>query len=407
MDDHGEQASIRCVIMRGGTSKGLYFHESDLPPHGPRRDRLLTRLMGSPDILQVDGLGGSRPITSKIAIIARSDRDDADVNYTFAQVEIETSRIVHAGNCGNISAGVGSFAVDEGLVPVREGITRVRIYNTNTNAVMVADVPVRNGQARVEGNLAIPGVPGAGAEIAMNWIATVGAKTGHLLPTGAARETIKLDGGDEIGATLCDVGNPVVWVAAANMGLNGGELSDAIHGDTRLMRRLEEIRGKAAVLLGFCDDWRQAGERSPGLPMVGMVALPAEYRTLNGASVAASDIDLRVRLMFMGRLHESIAGTGSMCLAAASRVEGSVVRAVIADASAPTLRIGHPSGAMSVRVESRRTNVEPFVQFDMLGMSRTARRLAQCVAFYPRTLLDDLPEAGASAPVRRLALAEH
>ena len=390
IDPGGEQATIRCVIMRGGTSKGLYFHQSDLPPPGRCRDMLLLRLMGSPDVLQIDGLGGSRPITSKVAIIARSERDDADVDYTFAQVEIEEGRVFHGGNCGNISSGVGPFAVDEGLVRVTNGTTRVRIFNTNTRAIIVADVPVVNGQARVEGDFAIPGVPGTGAEIAMNWVATVGAKTGRLLPTGNAVDRIMLEDGQTVCITICDVGNPAAWVHAADLGLTGSELSERINNDAPFIRRQRELRGKAAALIGFCDDWRQEDTQSPALPMLGLVAAPADYTTLNGARVAAAETDVRVWLMFMNRLHESIAGTGSMCLAAASRIEGSVVHAVAARGPADTLRIGHPSGSMPVRVRVGPAGGGTFPAFEELGMSRTARRLAACTAYYPRRLLEGM-----------------
>lgn len=388
-----EQVRIRCVMMRGGTSKGLYFHLDDLPPHGPLRDRLLLRLMGSPDILQIDGLGGSRPITSKVAIISRSDRGDADVNYTFAQVEIEREQVIHSANCGNISAGVGPFAVDEKLVPVTEGMTRVRIYNTNTDKLLVADVPVCNGRAKVEGDLAIPGVPGTGAGILMNWAGTVGAKTGRLLPTGRAVDRIVLEDGRVIEATVCDVANPCVWVHAAALGLTGSELSEPINADTALIERVREVRGKAAVLFGFCNDWRQVDDSSPALPMVGLVAPPADYTTLNGAQVLGTDMDARVRLMFMNRLHESIAGAGAISVAAASRVEGSVVASVAAGRDAGTFFIGHPSGVMPVRIKAQVADAAPFVRFDVLGFSRTARRLMDCNAYYPRSLLEVQPEA--------------
>lgn len=179
-----EQAGIRCVLMRGGTSKGLYLHAADLPEPGPRRDTVLLRLMGFPDVLQIDGLGGSRPITSKVAIVEPSARPDADLDYTFAQVEIDRPVVGYAGNCGNISSGVGPYAVDEGLVEAVEPVTKVRIFNTNTHAVLIAEVPVRGARARVAGDLAIAGVPRTGSEIVMNWVATIGAKTGSLLPTG-------------------------------------------------------------------------------------------------------------------------------------------------------------------------------------------------------------------------------
>jgi 2-methylaconitate cis-trans-isomerase PrpF len=374
-----EQTPIRCVLMRGGTSKGLYFHQADLPGPGPRRDAVLLRLMGSPDVLQIDGLGGSRPITSKAAIIAPSVREDADVDYTFAQVEIDRAGVGYAGNCGNISAGVGPFAVDEGLVEAVEPVTRVRIFNTNTQALIVAEVPVRGGRARVTGDLAIPGVPGTGAEIVMNWVATIGAKTGHLLPTGRAVDEITLESGGTVRATLCDAGNVCVWVLAAELGRTGSELAV----DAGLIGVGREIRGKAAVRMGLASEWARVDEESPGLPMVGLVAAPAGYRTLSGGSVEEKEMDLRVRLVFMNRLHESIAGSASICLAAASRIPGSVVEAVTAGRRADELLIGHPSGITPAKVEAR--SGSGGVTFDVLGFSRTARRLMDGTAYYPTT----------------------
>jgi 2-methylaconitate cis-trans-isomerase PrpF/quercetin dioxygenase-like cupin family protein len=249
------QEGVRCVIMRGGTSKGLYFHEADLPGPGPLRDRLLLRLMGPPDILQIDGLGGSRPITSKVAIIAPSQRDDADVDYTFVQVGIDSPVVGYGGNCGNISSGVGPFAIEEGLVAMIEPVTQVHIYNTNTGALLTAEVPVRDGRVQVEGHLAVPGVPGTGAEIVMNWAATVGAKTGRLLPTGQATEEIALETGLVVHATLCDAGNPCVWVPVPELGRTAGETPEQINDDLELLATVREIRGKAAVRMGLATDW--------------------------------------------------------------------------------------------------------------------------------------------------------
>jgi len=376
-----EQTGIRCVLMRGGTSKGLYFHEADLPGPGPQRDAMLLRLMGSPDVLQIDGLGGSRPITSKVAIIAPSAHDHADVDYTFAQVEIERAGVGYAGNCGNISSGVGPFAVDEGLVEALEPVTRVRIFNTNTQALIVAEVPVRDGRARVTGDLAIPGVPGAGAEIVMNWAATIGAKTGHLLPTGRAVDQITLETGATVQATLCDAGNACVWVPATELGRTGSELAEQINEDTGLVGIVREIRGKAAVHMGLATDWSRVDEQSPGLPMIGLVAPPEGYRTLSGGQVEDKQMDLRVRLLFMNRLHESIAGSGSICLAAASQIPGSVVEAVTAGRRPGELLIGHPSGITPAKVEAR--SGPGGVTFDVLGFSRTARRLMDGTAYYP------------------------
>ena len=376
-----EQTGIRCVLMRGGTSKGLYLHEADLPGPGPRRDATLLRLMGSPDILQIDGLGGSRPITSKVAIIAPSARDDADVDYTFAQVEIDRAGVSYAGNCGNISSGVGPFAIDEGLVEALEPVTRVRIFNTNTQALIIAEVPVRDGRARVTGDLAVAGVPGTGAEIVMNWVATIGAKTGHLLPTGRAIDEITLETGATVHATLCDAGNPCAWVPAKELGRTGSELAEEINNDAGLIAVVREIRGKAAVRMGLASDWSRVDEQYPGGPMVGLVAPPEGYRTLSGGTVEEKQMDLRVRLLFMDRLHESIAGSGSICLAAAAQIPGSVVEAMTAGRRPGELLIGNPSGVVPVKVEARRG--PDGVTFDVLGFSRTARRMMDGTAYYP------------------------
>ncbi len=381
--EEAEQITIRCVLQRGGTSKALYFHESDLPISGPERDALLLRLMGSPDVLQIDGLGGSRPITSKVAIVSKSERPEADVDYTFAQVEIERAHVTWQGNCGNISSGVGPFAIDEGLIPAQDGITVVRIYNTNTQKVLVAHVPVRNGKARVSGTFAIPGVPGTGAEIIMDWSGTIGAKSGRLLPTNNPVDTIVMETGEAIEFTLSDAGNVCIWAAASSFGLEGSEPGERFLQDLDLMQRIREVRGKVARMLGVCPDWRCIDKVAPGL-MLGLVAAPDGYLTLNGRPVAAEEMDIRVRLIFMNRLHESIAGTASVSLAAASRVPGSVVERLVQQNSSAILRIGHASGVTLARVASTSTDASPFVHFEHLGFSRTSRRLMSCDAYYPR-----------------------
>lgn len=393
-----EQNTIRVVLQRGGTSRGLYLKDQDLPNPGPKRDRLLQRLMGSPDVVQIDGLGGSRPITSKVAILSRSQRSDADIDYTFAQVDIERDLVAYTGNCGNISAGVGPFAVDEGMVAVTEGMTRVRIYNTNTDAIIIADVPVRNGKAKVLGSFAVPGVPGTGAEIAMNWAGTVGAKTGQLLPTGNPVDEIRLEDGRTVKATLCDAANPCVFVLASDFGLDGGETLADINGDKRLIDLAREVRGKAAILFGMLDDWRDVDAKAPAVPMVGFVAPPQDYKSLNGAAVPANDMDLRLRLMFMNRLHESVAGTGSICIAAASRVRGSTVESVSCNRAGDVLLIGHPSGITPARVKANPTNEPSFVRFETLGFSRTSRRLMEGTACYPANTLEEVDEQAARRP---------
>jgi 2-methylaconitate cis-trans-isomerase PrpF len=390
----GEQTRVRCVQMRGGTSKGLYFHADDLPGPGAARDRLLQRLMGAPDVLEIDGLGGSRPITSKVAIITRSDRDDADVDYTFAQVNISQAGVFYGGNCGNISSGVGPFSIDEGLVPVSDGTTRVRIYNTNTDAVIIADVPVHNGRAKIEGDFSVPGVPGTGAEIAMNWVGTVGAKTGHLLPTGNAADTITLENGKAVEISIVDAANPLVFLHADEFGIDGSELADAIDSNTTLLSMVNEARGKAACLIGMCTDWQKVDEESPGLPIPALIAPPKNYATLSGTTAHAPDMDARVRVIFMGKLHESVPGTGSICLAAASRIPGSVVHKLATMHDEDRFRIGHPSGITPTKVTARAIDESPHVTFDVLGFSRTARRLMDSNAYVPTRLFDSLASTG-------------
>jgi 2-methylaconitate isomerase len=377
-----EQTAVRCVIMRGGTSKGLYFHRDDLPPEGAERDRVLKRVMGSPDILQIDGLGGSRPVTSKVAIVAVSDRDDADVDYTFGQVDIERDLIGYVGNCGNISSGVGPFAIDEHLVDAAEPLTTVRIYNTNTDKVLCAKVPVADGKAQVTGDCVIAGVPGSGAPILMDYSGTVGAVSGRLLPTGRVVDQITLEDGRRLDATLCDVANPCVFIAATDVGLTGNELPDDISADTALMATIGEIQSKTGQLFGLWPRWQDVS--MPGFPLAVLVAPPDTYTDAAGAKHEAPSMDLRARLLFVNRCHDSMAGTGATCLAAASRIPGSVARRALTDeGESSTLRIGHPLGVMEVVVSVDLGTPGDEIRFSALGFERTARRLMAGEAYLP------------------------
>ncbi|HZZ02746.1 2-methylaconitate cis-trans isomerase PrpF family protein [Paraburkholderia sp.] len=387
-----EQLAVRCVLMRGGTSKGLYFHEADLPASGPRRDRLLRRAMGTPDGMQIDGLGGSRLVTSKVAIIGRSTRPDTDVDYTFAQLEIERDGIGYDGNCGNISAGVGPFAVDEGLVVATEPVTTVRIFNTNTGKMLRAQVPVAHGKARVTGDCRIAGVPGTGAEILMDYTDTIGARTGKLLPTGNPADRVELEDGSVVQATLCDAGNPCVFVHARDVGLEGNELPTEIMTNQAALTRILEIQSKASVLLGFHDDWRKAVK--VGLPLFVLVAQTARYARTSDDQQAADSFDLHARLLFLGKCHDSMAGTGAICTAAASRIRGSVVAQVLSENSRALrqLRIGHPLGVMEITVETEVPGGDVPVRFIALGFGRTARRLMDGCLYVPSADFDSLAD---------------
>jgi methylitaconate Delta-isomerase len=251
------QLQVPCVFMRGGTSRGAYLWAQDLPTDPDERDRLILAIYGSPDARQIDGLGGADPLTSKVAILGPSSRPDADVDYTFGQVGINSASIDYQPNCGNISAGVGPYAIERGLVPAVSPVTRVRIYNTNTRKVIVAEVPVRDGRVEVEGDCTIDGVPGTGARILLDFLDSGGAATGRLLPTVRPRDTVSLAGRDYT-VSLVDAANPYVFVRAESVGLVGTELAERVNSDPELLTLLENIRGSAAKLYGFVDDPAEA-----------------------------------------------------------------------------------------------------------------------------------------------------
>lgn len=369
MTHFGEQMALPCVLMRGGTSKAVFFNDAALPPPGAARDELLVRVMGAGDPLQIDGLGGSRLSTSKVAIIAPSQRADSDVDYSFVQVDVEQRRVSHAGNCGNISAAVGPYAIDEGLVPAQEPITSVRIHNVNTGAIMVARVPVFRGRARVLGNCAIAGVPGTAAEVLMDYAGAVGARTGRVLPTGDVCDLVALESGRQIEVSICDAGNPCVFVRAADVGLTGFEAPEAINTAPE-QALLREIRGKCGVRLGFWDDWR--ADDLPGMPMLVLVAPPSQ----------AQHCDLMTRLLYTTICHTSIAATGAICVAAAASIPGTVAHAAGVQGEPGVVRIGHPTGVTPVRVQLSAGDTTP-PHFEVLGFACTARRLLAGAVFVP------------------------
>ena len=271
---------VPCTIMRGGTSKGIFFLDSDLPSDRETRILRLLECFGSPDPRQIDGLGGADPLTSKLAIIRPSQRPDADVEYTFGQVSIPEAFIDFSANCGNISSAVGPYAIDKGLVAPVEPITKVRILNTNTQKIIIAEVPVRAGRVVTEGPYEIDGVPGKGAEIKMHFEDPAGAVTGRLLPTGRPRDEIKLEDGRTVDASLIDAGNPAVVVRADQVGLRGDELPQQVDSQQSILDTLEELRAKAADILGLCQSWRQAYQHYRSIPKVVFVAAPGPYRTI-------------------------------------------------------------------------------------------------------------------------------
>jgi 2-methylaconitate isomerase len=358
------QRRLRAVYMRGGTSRCLVFHEADLPAAGPERDGILLAALGSPDPYgrQLNGLGGGISSLSKACIIGPSGHPSADVDYTFAQVEVSKPVVDYTGNCGNCSSAVGPFAIDEGLVPATDGETTVRIHNTNTKKLIVAHVPVAGGEAAVAGDFELPGVAGRGARIALDFLDPGGAGTGRLLPTGRAVDTI-----DGATASLVDATNPVVFVRAKDLGLTGTESPQAIDADRALGARLETIRARAAELMGM--------PGSAANPKVAVVAPPAAFAGLDGASYGADQVDVLARVISMGACHRAFALTSAMCLAVAARIDGTVVRECSTAPDSADVRLGHPSGVLPLdaRVASRDGHPEA----ERVTVYRTARRLME------------------------------
>ncbi len=371
---HPEMELIRCAIVRGGTSKGIFLMRNELPADPRLRDTVIRAIFGSPDLRQIDGLGGADVLTSKLAIIGPPTRPDADVDYTFGQVSFDTAFIDYAGNCGNISAAVGPFAIDEGLVVPKEPLTTVRIHLTNSQKILVAEVPVKAGKAMIEGDCAIDGVPGTGARITLDWSDAVGAATGKLLPSGHVTDAVDVDG-QRFRISLVDAGNPLVFIQAADLGMKGTETPQEIESNRALMATIEKIRGNAAVLCGLADRPEDAAQKTPYTPFVAIVSPPAAYRTLDGKMVNAAEIDLVSRLFFMLRMHKAYPITGTVCTGAAVRIPGSVAWEVLQPEarSRVTVHIGHPSGSIPVKSESE--ILDDQVRLKRIVVYRTARRI--------------------------------
>ena len=371
-----------CVIFRGGTSKGVFFQEEAVPLPGPERDRFLLKIMGSPDLRQIDGLGGATSTTSKVAIISPSNREDVDVNYTFAQVAIDKPMVDYKGNCGNISSAVGPYAIEMGLVTVSQPETVVRILNTNTNKVIYSKVQTPNGQLTYEGDFSIAGVPGSSTPVKLSFKNPGGAVTGKVLPTGNKTDVLALPGFGEITVSIVDVTNPLVFVRAEEIGLEGCELPDELDSSEKTLALLETIRGVAAQKIGLVEDWKEAAFKSPAVPKMTIVERAKDYTTVNGEIISEREIDLLGRMMSMQKTHKTYALTGALCTAAAAAIPGTVVNAVLKKSFNPeNLRIGHPGGLMPVGVE---TSIDAQGEVDILWAwgYRTARLLMKGIAYY-------------------------
>ena len=380
---------LRCVIMRGGTSKAVFLKEGDLPSDEAERTQTILAVFGSPDRRQIDGLGGADPLTSKLAIIGPPRPGDpralgTHLTYTFGQVEITHPEIDWLSLCGNISSAVGAYGVYEGYVTPQEPVTEVRVFNTNLNRVLTIEVPVEKGRPLEAGTYAVPGVPGTGARILVDFADTAGGATGALLPTGNVVDRLDVEGAGVFEVSLVDIGNAHVFVRARDLGLNGTETPSELDADKALRERLEKIRGAAAVRMGMIKDAARSREQSPATPILGIVSPPASYRNeINGEDVNGDEVDLVSRLMFMQQTHKTYAGTSTVCTGVAARLPGSLVHEVsrLQTRDASTVRIGHPAGVIETETRLDRVPGGWTVQRATLG--RTARRIMEGYVFVP------------------------
>ena len=368
-----DQYRIPAVIMRAGTSKGIFLKENDIPAPGPARDDMILQIFGSPDKRQIDGLAGADPLTSKLAVIGPSTHEGCDVDYTFAQVSITDAKVDWNGNCGNISSGVAPFAIDESIVKAHEGLNEVTIWQVNTQKVMKSFVMVEDGKAKVTGDTAIAGVPGTSALVQMDMSGTAGAATGKVLPTGNPVDIIETSRGP-IEASIVDCANPVIFVRAESVGMKGTEDQQEIDGNADLLKYLEEIRGIACVKCGMAKDLEDATKNAPAFPMVAFITEAQDYYyPPEDKTVKKEEVDLVSRLMFMQVLHKTYAGTATVCTGVAAKIKGTLVNQVIGKENPEELvRIGHPAGVINCYSEVDENNV-----VKKAAIERTARRLME------------------------------
>jgi len=368
------QKKIPAVFMRGGTSKAIMFHARDLPAERAEWDAIFLSAMGSPDPYgrQLDGMGGGVSSLSKVCVIAPSKREDADIDYTFAQVQIQEARVEYGANCGNMSSAVGPFAVDESVAPAKDGDATVRIFNTNTRKIIHSTFAVRGGRAVVEGDFTIPGIASTGAPIRLDFIEPGGATTGKLLPSGQALDVLDIPGVGRIEISMIDAANACAFVAAGVLGLKGTELPDELERNTAAMEKLASIRLYASVAMGIARTQEEARAKK-AVPFIGFVSPPQDALTLSGEKLAADAADLTIRMLSNGQPHRALPLTAALCAAVAARIEGSIVSRAVRRDCGDRLRLAMPSGVLTV---GARASCEGGAWHVASGsFYRTARRL--------------------------------
>ncbi|MCF5224008.1 2-methylaconitate cis-trans isomerase PrpF [Pseudomonas syringae] len=361
---HSPQIRIPATYMRGGTSKGVFFRLNDLPPAaqtpGPARDALLLRVIGSPDPYekQIDGMGGATSSTSKAVIVSRSSRSDHDVDYLFGQVSIDKPFVDWSGNCGNLSAAVGSFAIASGLLDAgrvpQNGVATVRIWQANIGKTIIAHVPISNGEVQETGDFELDGVTFPAAEVQLEFLdpaADEEGAGGSMFPTGNLLDDLQVPGVGTLKATMINAGIPTIFINAADIGYTGTELQNDINADPLALARLETIRAYGAVRMGLIGSINEAATRQH-TPKVAFVAGPADYVSSSGKPVAAQDIDLLVRAVSMGKLHHAMMGTAAVAIGTAAAIPGTLVNLAAGGQARSAVRFGHPSGTLRVGAQA-------------------------------------------------------
>ncbi|ENV35099.1 2-methylaconitate cis-trans isomerase PrpF [Acinetobacter gerneri] len=380
------QIKIAATYMRGGTSKGVFFKLDDLPERaqsaGEARDKMLLRVIGSPDPYgkQIDGMGGASSSTSKTVILAKSDKADHDVDYLFGQVSIDKAFVDWSGNCGNLTAAVGSFAISNGLVDAsripENGICTVRIWQKNISKTIIAHVPITNGQVQETGDFELDGVTFPAAEVQIEFLdpADDGEDGGAMFPTGNLVDTFDVPEIGTFQATFINAGIPTIFLNAEDIGYQGTELQDDINADNAALARFETIRAYGAVKMGLIKDISEAANRQH-TPKIAFVSKPKSYTSSSGKAVNDSDVDLLVRALSMGKLHHAMMGTAAVAIGTAAAIPGTLVNLAAGGGEKNAVRFGHPSGTLRVGAEATQENGQWVVKKAI--MSRSARVLME------------------------------
>ena len=383
------QLRIPAVYMRGGTSKGVFFLADDLPSDKEARERILLRVIGSPDPYgkQIDGMGGATSSTSKVVIVSKSSRPDCDVEYLFGQVAIDAPVIDWSGNCGNLTAAVGPFAISVGLVDVPpEGTVTVRMWQANIGKKINAHVPMQGGEVLESGTFELDGVAFPSAEVKLEFIDPAGedgdSGAGATFPTGHEIDRLEIPGRGIIEATLINAGNPTIFVDASSLGLQGTELQQDVNDRKELLALAEAVRSRGAVAMGLAATPEEATAKRPATPKIAFVTKPVAYTASDGKSIDPQAIDLLVRIFSMGKLHHAMTGTGAVAIAAAAAVPGTIVHRVAPLSEGGDVRFGHPSGTLSVGAEALRREGQWVIR--KVIVSRSARRLMEGWVRVPR-----------------------